>query len=265
MGASLRPCLPSYDSGNAFTGAQSLLHDLGGPAALPVVLRFWPRQMRAVRGMSAAPADAGAGQCNGVGYVNYCESGAARRAAEALNGVRAGERLLHVMVQQVCCAALRCAVLGPTLPAALSWVLGASKPPRSAAWQACCAARPSRAPPASAPSDSRLLPPANAQPRHRSRQQEERLQLARERARQEQRDWQHQRRRRALGEAHAAAAAAAALPAALPPAPLPQQALLQQGLSQHQLTWVEAAAVQALALQQAQQAQQGWPAGHPSF
>jgi hypothetical protein len=40
-----------------------------------------------------------AGRCNGIGYVNFTDPGAARGAQELMNGVDMGERLLHVMVQ----------------------------------------------------------------------------------------------------------------------------------------------------------------------
>lgn len=43
--------------------------------------------------------DEGSGLCNGTGFVNYADQGAAERARAAMNGMRVGDRILHVMVQ----------------------------------------------------------------------------------------------------------------------------------------------------------------------
>jgi hypothetical protein len=43
--------------------------------------------------------DEKSGKCNGIGFVNFTSTEAARAAHETMNGVNMGERLLHVMVQ----------------------------------------------------------------------------------------------------------------------------------------------------------------------
>lgn len=43
--------------------------------------------------------DEATGLCNGTGFVNYADAGAAERARQAMNGMRAGDKILHVMVQ----------------------------------------------------------------------------------------------------------------------------------------------------------------------
>ncbi|PSC71712.1 voltage-gated ion channel superfamily isoform A [Micractinium conductrix] len=43
--------------------------------------------------------DEASGLCNGTGFVNFADTGAAERARQAMNGMRAGDKILHVMVQ----------------------------------------------------------------------------------------------------------------------------------------------------------------------
>lgn len=43
--------------------------------------------------------DESTGLCNGTGFVNFADAGAAERARQAMNGMRAGDKILHVMVQ----------------------------------------------------------------------------------------------------------------------------------------------------------------------
>ena len=39
------------------------------------------------------------GLCNGTGFVNYADASAAEKARQVMNGMRAGDKILHVMVQ----------------------------------------------------------------------------------------------------------------------------------------------------------------------
>ncbi|KAI3430894.1 hypothetical protein D9Q98_009303 [Chlorella vulgaris] len=43
--------------------------------------------------------DDSTGQCNGTGFVNYADGIAGERARQAMNGMRVGDKILHVMVQ----------------------------------------------------------------------------------------------------------------------------------------------------------------------
>ena len=44
--------------------------------------------------------DEQSGMCNGTGFINFADQVAAERARQAMNGMRAGDRILHVVVQQ---------------------------------------------------------------------------------------------------------------------------------------------------------------------
>eukprot|EP00887_Chlorella_sp_A99_P007204 scaffold2.g7204.t1 len=92
--------------------------------------------------------DESTGLCNGTGFVNYADPGSAEKARQAMNGMRVGDKILHVMVQQNmrsgavvatatagACAAASAAAASPPVaspiaaPAAVPIVFGMQPPP----------------------------------------------------------------------------------------------------------------------------------------